>query len=64
MTYPENEVDLETPEVDAAEQATIADPSQVDDDAEQQPAAPVSLDASDWDAQEQQRVVPLEDEYR
>jgi hypothetical protein len=63
MTYPEDERDLETPEVDAAEQATIADPNQVDDDAEQ-PAAPATLEVSDWDAQEQRRVVQLEDEYR
>jgi hypothetical protein len=62
MTYPENERALETPEVDAAEQATVADPNWADESDDQ----PVTsdLEAPEWDAQEQGRVVHLDDEYR
>jgi hypothetical protein len=58
MTYPEN-IDLETPEADAAEQATSA---RLEDDTD----TPATLDdeTPEWDAQEQSRVVELEDEYR
>ena len=42
MTYPEDEPDLETPEVDAAEQATSADPS---DEVEEEPEAPPPVEA-------------------
>jgi hypothetical protein len=61
MTYPGNDRDLEAPEADAVEQATAADPSW-DDDSEA--PATSALDASEWDAQEQGRTVPLEDDYR
>jgi hypothetical protein len=62
MTYPGNGRDLEAPEADAVEQATAADPSW-DDDPEASPATS-PLEASEWDAQEQGRTVPVEDDYR
>jgi hypothetical protein len=61
MTYPEDEPDLETPEVDAAEQATSADPS---DEVEEEPEAPPPVEAPEWDVQEQRQVVTLDDDYR
>jgi hypothetical protein len=60
MTYPEHELDPETPEADAAEQATLADPGS--DESEPPPAR--SLEAPEWDSWEQGRVVPLEDDDR
>jgi hypothetical protein len=62
MTYPER-IDLETPEADAAEQATSA---RLEEDTDTGDGASTSLDdeAPEWDAQEQRRVVELEDEYR
>jgi hypothetical protein len=62
MTDPRNDRDLEAPEVDAAEQAAVADPRWADDSDD----APVtsSLEVSEWDAQEQRREVPLDDDYR
>jgi hypothetical protein len=63
MTYPENERDLETPEVDAAEQATEAAPGWLDDEAEEA-EAPEAIEVSEWDRQEQNRIVELEDDYR
>ncbi|WP_169789805.1 hypothetical protein [Actinoplanes subtropicus] len=58
MTYPD-EIDLETPEADAAEQATSA---RLEEDTD----TPTALDdeTPEWDAQEQHRVVELEDDYR
>ncbi|MBO3742078.1 hypothetical protein [Actinoplanes flavus] len=61
MTKP-MEIDLETPEVDAAEQAMIAVPSLQDDDADDD--LPHTDDVSEWDAQEQGRVVEFDDDYR
>ncbi len=63
MTYPSNEHDLETPEVDAAEQAAEAAPSWLDDDRGEAEASS-AIDVSEWDAQEQSRIVELEDDYR
>jgi hypothetical protein len=62
MTYPEN-IDLETPEADAAEQATGAG---LEEDTDTDAGTPTALDdeTPEWDAQEQSRVVELEDEYR
>ncbi|OJF11780.1 hypothetical protein EDD30_3889 [Couchioplanes caeruleus] len=63
MTYPSNEPDLETPEVDAAEQATEAAPGWLDaerDDTE----VPRVTEASAWAASEENRIVELEDDYR
>jgi hypothetical protein len=56
MTYPDN-IDLETPEADAAEQATSA---RLEEDAEPS----LDAEAPEWDAREQSRVVELEDDYR
>ncbi|GIE92148.1 hypothetical protein [Actinoplanes regularis] len=66
MTRLIDEVDLETPEVDAAEQAI---PAWLDDDSDEKPAyigmtAPTSAEADEWDAEEQNRVVEFDDEYR
>ena len=59
MTYPEN-LDLETPEADAAEQATSA--RLEEDDLEE--TASLDDETPEWDAREQHRVVDLEDDYR
>ncbi|MEU7903698.1 hypothetical protein [Actinoplanes sp. NPDC049118] len=64
MKYLEDELDLEAPEGDAAEQATVADPAAVDDADEEEPALPRSVEVPEWDALEQTKVVHLEDEYR
>ncbi|WP_433299757.1 hypothetical protein ACQP2F_00740 [Actinoplanes sp. CA-030573] len=58
MTYPEN-LDLETPEADAAEQATTA---RLEENTDDTPL--LDGEVPEWDAQEQHRVVELEDEYR
>ena len=60
MTYPEK-IDLETPEADAAEQATSA---RLEEDTDTGGRTPLDDEAPEWDAQEQSRVVELEDEYR
>jgi hypothetical protein len=57
MTSPED-LETEAPEADAAEQAAYADPG------EGEATASRSLEAPEWDAQEQSRVVPLDDDYR
>ncbi|MEU4243829.1 hypothetical protein [Actinoplanes sp. NPDC026619] len=59
MTYPDN-IDLEVPEADAAEQRASAQFDEYTDHAE--PSRDV--EAPEWDASEQSRVVDLEDEYR
>jgi hypothetical protein len=59
MTYPEN-IDLETPEADAAEQAVGA---RLEDDGTEDTAY-LSDEAPEWDVREQHRVVELEDDYR
>ncbi|MEU4420679.1 hypothetical protein AB0F81_08640 [Actinoplanes sp. NPDC024001] len=61
MTRPKDEVDVETPEVDAAEQARVAVPSWQDDEPEESPAI---TEANEWDAQEQGRIVEFDDDYR
>ncbi|MEU8239175.1 hypothetical protein AB0C07_13085 [Actinoplanes missouriensis] len=61
MTHPIEHLDLETPEVDAAEQAVAAVPSWQDDEWEE---IPVVADANEWDAQEQGRTVAFDDDYR
>jgi len=63
MTYPDNERDLETPEADAAEQATPADPGSLDDDGGPEPVSS-SIEVPEWDAMEQRRVVPIDDDDR
>ncbi|MFC7528885.1 hypothetical protein [Actinoplanes sp. GCM10030250] len=69
MTYPMGEIDLETPEVDAAEQSMIAAPSWQDHDAEEgisatAEAISATAEASEWDRQEQGRTVEFDDDYR
>ncbi|MFI5893382.1 hypothetical protein ACIA5D_25070 [Actinoplanes sp. NPDC051513] len=59
MTYPDD-IDMETPEADAAEQATTA--RLEEDDSE--PTTTLDDEIPEWDAQEQHRVVDLEDDYR
>ena len=63
MTQPEN-LDTEAPEADAAEQAVDADPSASDGRGDAAPSRSTSIEAPEWDAQEQSLEVPLEDEYR
>ena len=60
MTYPEK-IGLETPEADAAEQATSA---RLEEDTDTGPGTALDDETPEWDAQEQRRVVELEDEYR
>jgi hypothetical protein len=50
MTHPTNEIDVETPEVDAAEQATAVRGWQDDTD--------------EPDAPEENRIVEFDDDYR
>jgi hypothetical protein len=57
MTQPDD-LDIETPEADAAEQRTYAAPQEPDGTASR------SIEAPEWDAEEQARVVPLDDDYR
>jgi hypothetical protein len=68
MTQPEDlalsdhlepdERDPEAPEADAVEQARPVDPTL------EEPAVSQSLEAPEWDAQEQAHVVTIEDDYR
>jgi hypothetical protein len=62
MTDPQDRLDRETPEADAAEQAMLADPS--GDDDEVPPVPPRSAEVPEWDALEQSQPVHLEDEFR
>lgn len=57
--YPEN-LDLETPEADAAEQAASA---RLEEDGIE-PESTLDDETPEWDAQEQHRVVELDDDYR
>jgi hypothetical protein len=58
MSYPES---FEAPEADAAEQAATADPLDSSQDDE---ILSDDIEAPEWDAQEQSREVPMEDDYR
>ena len=60
MTYPEN-IDLEAPEADAAEQATSA---RLEADTDTGRRTALDDETPEWDAQEQSRVVEMEDDYR
>jgi hypothetical protein len=62
MTEPRN-LDTEATEADAAEQAVNADPADRTSDSAG-PGASTSIEAPEWDAQEQSLEVPLEDDYR
>jgi hypothetical protein len=57
-----DDLDYETPEADAAEQAMIADPN--DNDDEDRGSLPSDIEAPEWDAQEQSQAVHVEDDYR
>ncbi len=57
------EADLETPEVDAAEQAVNAVPAWQDEDSEETPVTSASAEAGEWDAEEN-RIVAFDDDYR
>jgi hypothetical protein len=61
MTKPEHtdDLDLEAPEADAAEQAMDAEPGEQDDD---RPSR--GMEVPEWDAAEQSRSVRFDDEYR
>ena len=64
MTYPEK-IGLETPEADAAEQATSARPEEGDgEEGDGEAGTTLDDEVPEWDAREQQQVVELEDEYR
>ena len=60
MTYP-RDVDLETPEADAAEQWADAYPG---DDSRTPGPLEVDVETPEWDAHEQSEIVPDDDEYR
>jgi hypothetical protein len=57
MSQPDD-LDIEAPEADAAEQALSVDPS------EDELTPSDSIEAPEWDALEQAQPVQLEDEYR
>lgn len=63
-----DERDLEAPDADAAEQATPADPREGVDEAAPTSQVHHGLDVerevNEWDAVEQARAVPLDDEDR
>jgi hypothetical protein len=61
MTHPMDPVDLETPEADAAEQATVTAPGWQEAEGD---ARPLAAEANEWDAQEQGRIVEFDDDYR
>lgn len=52
---------LETPVEDAAEQATSADPAEIDEVAP--PDVHRGLEVGEWDATEQARTVDVNDDY-
>jgi hypothetical protein len=60
MSQPD-EIDLEAPEADAAEQAAYADPRE--DEGEDQVTVSDDIEAPEWDALEQAQVVHVEDDY-
>jgi len=57
-TMDPDERDIETPDADAAEQATPANP------ADAPTVVHRGLEVGEWDAVEQARVVDLDDDYR
>lgn len=59
MSYPGSD-DVETPEADAVEQATSAQP---DDDGDADIRTDRGVEAPEWDA-DGERIVALEDDYR
>jgi len=64
MTQPES-LDMEAPEADAAEQATLADPGEDEDEsptARSRSVDSLSMEAPEWDVLEQSRQVRLDDD--
>ena len=61
MTHPTDQVGVETPEADAAEQSVVAVPGWQDDTWE---TKSTTGEANEWDAQEQGRIVEYDDDYR
>ncbi len=57
MTEP-RDLDFDVTEADAAEQRAYAEPQEADGTVSR------SIEAPEWDAEEQARSVPLDDEYR
>jgi hypothetical protein len=64
MTEPKDldDLDVETPEADAVEQALDAEPSD-EDDSGGAGAVSDDIEAPEWDVQEQSIPVPLDDDY-
>jgi hypothetical protein len=62
MTQPGEleELDVEAPEADAAEQHTEAEPSDEEDDR----TPSIGIETPEWDALEQARTVRLEEDYQ
>ncbi|HET8681124.1 MAG TPA: hypothetical protein VFM54_04545 [Micromonosporaceae bacterium] len=56
-TLDPRERDIEAPDADAVEQATPVDPTEVPDEVHR------GFEVDEWDAVEQARTVPLDDEY-
>jgi hypothetical protein len=61
MTRPED-LDMEAPEADAAEQAALAEPEEDEEPARATPW--MSLETPEWDAAEQAIPVPIDEDYR
>jgi hypothetical protein len=61
MTQPDD-LDIEAPEADAAEQATYADPAE--DEGNDNGVVSDDIEAPEWDVLEQSQAVQGEDEYR
>ncbi len=57
MTEP-RDLDFDVTEADAAEQRAYAEPQEADGTVSR------SIEAPEWDAEEQSRTVPYDDEYR
>ena len=63
MTDRTGDRDLETPEADATEQAATVVPGWPDEEPAEAPARTHDIEAPDWDADEQRRVVEFDDDY-
>ena len=62
MTEPDD-LDIEAPEADAAEQATYADPAGHEVAQPYESIDAHSVEAPEWDVLEQSQVVPDDDDY-
>jgi hypothetical protein len=61
MTQPDD-LDIEAPEADAAEQAAYADPAEHEDVRQHESIDSHSIEAPEWDVLEQSQVVPVDDD--